>query len=104
MCDGLKGIAVVPELILIGERGAFEPGWRDMVEGRGGDFGAYRTVGEGAAIRLVVYPEAYQGFDVIKFRTPVDYSGYHLEFNQSAADQSLDELREFLHATVGNHQ
>ena len=103
-CDGLKGIAVVPALILIGERDSFTPGCRDMVDGRGGDFGTSRTPGEGAPIRLVVYPEAYQGFDVLKFKTPVDYAGYHLEFNQSATDQSLDELREFLHATVGSHQ
>jgi dienelactone hydrolase len=103
-CDELKGIAVVPALILIGEHDAFTPGCRDMVDGRGGDFGTSRTTGEGAPIRLVVYPEAYQGFDVLKFKTPVDYLGYHLEFNQSAADQSIDELREFLHATIGGRQ
>jgi dienelactone hydrolase len=104
ICDQLKGIAVVPALILIGERDAFTAGCRDMVDGRGGDFGASRTTGEGAPIRLVVYPDAYHGFDVLKLKIPVDILGYHLEFNQSAADQSFDDLREFLHASVGNHQ
>jgi dienelactone hydrolase len=104
ICDQLKGIAVAPALILIGERDAFAPGCRNMVDGRGGDFGTSRTTGEGIPIRLVVYPEAYHGFDVPRFKIPVDVSGYHLEYNQSAADQSFDELRQFLHATVGNHQ
>jgi dienelactone hydrolase len=104
ICDRLKGIATVPALILIGERDVFTPGCRDMVEGRGGDFGMSRTIGEGSAIRLVVYPEAYQGFDIPRFKTPVEYLGYHIEFNQLATDQSIDALREFLHATVGGRQ
>jgi dienelactone hydrolase len=104
VCDELKGIAVVPALILIGERDTFAPGCRNMVDGRGGDFGTSRTTGEGVPIRLVVYPEAYHGFDVLGFKTPVDIAGHHLEYNQSAADQSLDELREFLRSTVGRRQ
>jgi dienelactone hydrolase len=104
ICDELKGIATVPALILIGERDVFTPGCRDMVDGRGGDFGMSRTTGEGSGVRLVVYPDAYQGFDMPRFKTPVEYLGYHLEFNQSATDQSIDALREFLHATVGSRQ
>jgi dienelactone hydrolase len=103
-CDRLKGIATVPALILIGERDAFTPGCRDMVDGRDGGFGMSRTPGEGSAIKLVVYPDAYPGFDVAGFKTPVEYLGYHLEFNQSATDQSIAALREFLHATVGSRQ
>src|SRR5260370_34473176 len=75
-----------------------------MVDGRSGDFGMSRPPGEGSAIRLVVYPEAYQGFDNPRFKTPVESLGYHLEFNQSATDQSIDALREFLHATLGRRQ
>jgi dienelactone hydrolase len=73
-----------------------------MVDGRGGDFGTSRTAGEGSPIRLVVYPDAHHGFTVPAFKTPVEYLGYRLEFNQSATDQSIVELREFLHATVGS--
>ena len=104
ICDGLKGIETVPALILMGERDAFTPGCRDMVEGRGSDFGMSRTTGEGSPIRLVVYPDAHQGFDIPRFKTPIEYLGYHLEFSQSATDQSIEALREFLHATVGGRQ
>jgi len=101
LCDRLSGISTVPALILIGERDAFTPRCRDMVEGRGDDFGMSRTVGESSTIKLVVYPDAYQGFDVPRFKSPVDYLGYHLEFNQSATDQAIEAVREFLHVAVG---
>ena len=104
ICDGLRGTMAAPALILIGERDPSTPGCRDMVEGRGGDFGSSRTPGEGAAVRLVVYPDAYHAFDVPKFNTPMEYLGYHLEYNQSAADQSLVDLREFLDTMVGSHR
>jgi dienelactone hydrolase len=103
-CDGLTGITTAPALILIGERDELTQGCRDLAEGRGGDYGMSRSPGEGAGVRLVVYPDAYQGFDVPGFKTPVEYPGYHLEFNQSATDQSIDALREFLHATIGSRQ
>jgi hypothetical protein len=75
-----------------------------MVEGRGGDFGMSRTTSEGSPIRLVVYPDAHQGFDIPRFKTPIEYLGHHLEFSQSATDQSIEALREFLHATAGGRQ
>jgi dienelactone hydrolase len=103
ICGGLKGIMAAPALILIGERDPSTPGCRDMVEGRGSDFGASRTPGEGAAVRLVAYPDAYHAFDAPKFQTPTEYLGYHLEYNQAATDQSLVDLREFLDTTVGSH-
>ena len=104
LCDGLTGVTTAPALILIGERDEFTRGCRDLAEGRGADFGMSRSPGEGAGVRLVVYPDAYQGFDVPAFKIPVEYSGYHLEFNQSATDQSIDALREFLHATIGSRK
>jgi dienelactone hydrolase len=104
VCDGIKGIAVAPALIMIGERDAFAPGCRKMVNGQVGELGFSRTIGEGIPMRLVVYPEAYHGFNVPTFRTPVDIAGYHLEYNQSAADQSFEELRKFLHSTTGKNQ
>jgi dienelactone hydrolase len=104
ICNGLKGIMTAPALILIGGRDEFTPGCRDMVNGKGGDFGTSRTAGEGPAIQLVVYPDAHHGFNSPVFKTPVDYLGYHLEFNQSANDQSLDALGEFLNQTVGNRR
>ncbi|MFL6826896.1 MAG: dienelactone hydrolase family protein [Bradyrhizobium sp.] len=103
LCVELKGIATVPAVILIGERDVFTPGCRDMVEGRSRDFGNSRTTGEGSPLKLIVYPGAHQAFDVPR-TTPIDFSGYHLEFSQSATDQAIEAVREFLHVTVGGGQ
>ena len=55
----------VPTLILIGERDDWAPAQecRNMVDGRD-DWGISRSSGEGAPVRLVVYPGAYHAFDV----------------------------------------
>ena len=71
-----------------------------MAEGRD-DWGISRRKGDGAPIRLVVYPGAYHAFDVAALDKPVQYFGHHLEFNQSAAERSVDALCEFLYATLG---
>ncbi|MFL6828664.1 MAG: dienelactone hydrolase family protein [Bradyrhizobium sp.] len=102
-CEELKGIATVPALILIGERDVFTSGCRDMAEGRSRPFGMSRSSGEGFPIKLIVYPGAHQSFDFPR-ATPIDYLGYHLEFSQSATDQSIEAVREFLHVTVGGGQ
>jgi dienelactone hydrolase len=101
-CLGFKGNMTVPTLILIGELDDWAPAieCRNMVDGRD-DWGISRQKGEGAAIRLVVYPGAYHGFDAPGLRTPVQFLGHHLEFNQPAGDQSVDAVKEFLDATIG---
>jgi dienelactone hydrolase len=104
VCYGLKGLMAAPALIVIGERDPSTPGCRDMVDGRGSDFGSSRSPGEGAAVRFVVYPNAYHAFDVPEFNTPMDYLGYHLEYNPAAADQSLVDLREFLDTMIGSRR
>ncbi len=100
-CNMLRGVMVAPSLILMGELDKFAQGCRDMVNGLSSVSGISRSVGEGFPVRLVVYPDAHQGFDIPRFKIPVEYLGYHLEFNQSATDQSIEALREFLHTTVG---
>jgi dienelactone hydrolase len=101
-CLGFRDDMTVTTLILIGELDDWTPAveCRNMVDGRD-DWGISRRKGEGIPIRLVVYPGAYHAFDVPGPKTPVPYFGHHLEFNQSATDQSIDALREFLYATVG---
>ena len=71
-----------------------------MVEGRD-DYGISRRKGDGVPIRLIVYPGAHHAFDVPTLHTPVQYFGHRLEYNQAAADQSVEALRDFLHATIG---
>jgi dienelactone hydrolase len=97
-----RGDVTVPTLILIGERDDLNPAaaCRDMVDGRD-DMGISRQRPEGAPIKFIVYPGAYHGFDVPELKTPVNLAGHHLEFNQSATDQSIAALHEFLDATIG---
>ena len=104
-CLGFKGNMTVPTLILIGERDDWTPAeeCRNMVDGRD-DWGISRRKGEGAPMRLVVYPDAYHAFDVPSLQAPVQYFGHHLEFNQAATDRSIDALHEFLDATIGAKQ
>jgi len=104
-CLGIKGDMTVPTLILIGERDDWTPAaeCRRMVEGRD-DYGISRQSGQGVPIKLVVYPGAYHGFDAPNLQTPIQFLGHHLEFNQIATDRSIDAVREFLDATIGEKE
>jgi dienelactone hydrolase len=101
-CRWFRGDATVPTLILIGERDDLNPAaaCRDVVDGRD-DMGMSRQRAGGAPIKLIVYPGASHAFDAPNLRTPANLSGHHLEFNQSATDQSIAALHEFLDATIG---
>ena len=101
-CLGSKGNMTVPTLILIGERDdwASAQECRNMVEGRD-DWGISRDRGRGAAVRLVVYPEARHGFDVPGLRTPIEFLGHRLEYDKSAAERASDAVREFLDGQLG---
>lgn len=104
-CRGINGNMTVPTLVLVGELDDWTPAGdcRNLVEGRD-DWGISRQKDDGVPIRLVVYPGAYHAFDSPNLKTPKQLFGHHLEFNQSAADQSVDALREFLYATIGGKE
>jgi dienelactone hydrolase len=104
-CGSFKGVMTVPTLILIGGRDdwASADACRKMAAGED-DAGISRQKGEGAPVRLIVYSDAYFGFDLPVLKTPTLYHGHHLEFNQSAAEQSSEALREFLQSTIGGGQ
>ena len=51
-------------------------------------------------VRLIVYPNAYHGFDLSNLKVPVTYFGHHLEYNKEVTDQASETLREFLKSTV----
>jgi dienelactone hydrolase len=101
-CLGSKGNMTVPTLILIGERDDWTSAQecRNMVDGRD-DWGISRQRGQGAAVRLIVYPGAYHAFDAPGLERPVEFLGHHLEYNKSAAEQASDALREFLGDHIG---
>lgn len=104
-CRHFKGGMTVPTLILIGERDDVTPAeeCRKMVDGRDA-WGISRQKDQGAPIKLIVYPDAYHGFDVANVATSSELAGRHIEFNQSATDQSIVALREFLDATIGRRE
>jgi dienelactone hydrolase len=104
-CLGFKGNMTVPTLILIGELDdwTLAKECRNMVDGRD-DWGISRQKDQGVPIKLVVYPGAYHAFDASSLTTPVTLLGHHLEFNQSATDQSIAAVREFLDATIGDNR
>jgi dienelactone hydrolase len=104
-CGGLKGDLTVPTLILIGERDDLNSAeeCRNLVAGRDG-WGISRPKDRAIPIKLVVYPDAYHGFDAPGLKIPLELSGHHLEFNRSAADQAAVALHEFLDATIGNKE
>ena len=103
LCSIFKGIMTVPTLILIGERDDWgtADACRKMVAGED-DVGISRQKGESATVRLIVYPNAYFGFDIPTLKKPIEFLGHHLEYNQLAADQSAQALREFLSSAVSN--
>jgi dienelactone hydrolase len=51
-------------------------------------------------MQLIVYLNAYHGFDLLSLQKPVTYFGHHIEFNKVASEQSRDALREFLKSMV----
>jgi dienelactone hydrolase len=101
-CLDFKDDMTVPTLILVGELDDWTPAdeCRSMVDGRD-DYGISRQKGDGVPINLIVYPGAYHAFDIPTPAAPLDYFGHHLEFNEIAAAQSVDDLRKFLYATIG---
>jgi dienelactone hydrolase len=100
-CLDFKDDMTVPTLILTGELDDWTPAveCRSMVDGRD-DYGISRQKGDGVPIRLIVYPGAYHAFD-IPIPDALDYFGHHLEFNRAATDQAIDDVRNFLYATIG---
>jgi dienelactone hydrolase len=102
-CKGFKDNMTVPTLILIGASDDWTPAQdcRDMVEGRDG-FGISREKGMGVPAKLIVYPGAYHAFDTVTLQTPRTYLGHHLEYNQTAAEQSIEAVHDFLASMIGS--
>lgn len=104
-CRAFKDDMTVPTLILVGELDDWTPAQecRNLADGRD-DYGISRQKGEGIPVKLIVYPGAYHAFDAPGLKAARKFLGHHLEYNQSAADQSAAALREFLEATLGGKE
>jgi dienelactone hydrolase len=96
-CAAIKGPMTIPTLILIGELDdSVSPEVCRRLANGSDDLGISRQRAGGTGVRLIVYPGAYNGFDLSFLRAPVLYMGRRIEFNKSAMEQSSDALREFL--------
>jgi dienelactone hydrolase len=77
-CGPFTGSVSIPTLILVGELDDWAPAGdcRDVM---------VRRSGEGASLRLVVYPGAYHAFNATILRDkPRTLFGHHLEYNEAA--------------------
>lgn len=85
------GVITVPTLILVGDKDDWLPAsWcRDMM---------VRRAGEGAAVKLIVYPGATHAFN---FPGPSrQYIGHHLAYDPQATAEAWQEVRIFLDNTL----
>jgi dienelactone hydrolase len=89
----------VPTLILIGESDDWTPAdaCRKLAHGED-ELGSSRQNGDDSRIRLIVYPNAYHGFDLPNLRRPIKYFGHHQEYNKQATDEASTALQDFLHS------
>ena len=74
-----NGDVAVPTLILIGALDEAAPPrvCHNMMA---------RRTGAGAPLRLIVYPDAHHGFDMVSLRQPVSSFGHRLQYNEAAAN------------------
>jgi dienelactone hydrolase len=89
-CDNLGDARLtMPTLILIGEADDVTPAadCRRLAKAQPGD---------GADVRLVVYPAAAHGFDNPEFAGGVRVYGMSLRYDRDAAERAKSELRDFL--------
>ena len=94
-CSDRDGAFTVPTLILIGERDDWTPArdCREMMT---------RRTGEGASVRLVVYPGAYHSFNSRSLRDgPRTLLGHHLEYDEAADNAAWAEATSLLAQTLG---
>lgn len=90
-CSVATRTLAIPTLILIGESDDWTPAsncqrwmaWRD---------------GQGAPVKLVVYPGAYHAFDFPSLHDGLSRFGHWLKYDPEAARSSTMELRDFLAA------
>lgn len=89
-CNAARQTLALPTLILIGELDAWSPiklceWWMQRRDGRG------------APVRLVVYPEAFHGFDDPGIRNGMDFTfGHWVKYDPEAAARASAELANFL--------
>lgn len=95
LCAGRDGSFAVPTVILVGEKDDWTPAAEctRMMAMRSGD---------GADVKLVVYRDAYHGFNGRSLRDhPRTLLGHHLEYNEAADNAAWREMTQLLTRTIG---
>lgn len=89
-CNAAEDRLALPTLILIGDLDEWSP--IKLCE-----WWMQRRDGMGAPVKLVVYPEAFHGFDNPGIRNGMEfYYGHWLKYDAETAARSTAEMREFL--------
>ncbi|MHA6641756.1 dienelactone hydrolase family protein [Mesorhizobium sp. A623] len=94
-CSVASGDMSVPTLILVGEL----DDWSTVKKCQG--MMAQRS-GKGSSVQLNVYKGARHAFDAPEFKTGIEAYGHRVEYNAAAAEQSISDVRAFLHEALGD--
>ncbi|MDP2372675.1 dienelactone hydrolase family protein [Reyranella sp.] len=93
-CEVSMGGASVPTVVLIGELD-------DITSARQCQEMMARRSGDGAALRLVVYPGAHHAFNSVRLRGKPEYFFGHLEYNEAADHAAHQEMLAVLRQAFG---
>ncbi len=89
-CNAAEDQLALPTLIMIGELDEWSP--IKLCE-----WWLQRRNGKGAPVKLIVYPEAFHGFDNLALRSGMTfYFGHWLKYDPNAAERSSEAMRDFL--------
>lgn len=94
-CATANGDMAVPTLVLVGEL----DDWSTVKKCQ--EMMAQRS-GTGSAVQLNVYKGARHAFDAPEFKTGTEAYGHRVEYNAVAAEQSISDVRAFLHEMLGD--
>jgi len=88
-CERETGIMTAPTIILIGALDDWTPAQecQEMVK---------RASDKGVTIDIIVYPNAYHGFDITEVPPGWRYMGHRIEYDESAAKDAWIQSRRFL--------
>jgi dienelactone hydrolase len=89
LCGVASRQLAIPTIILIGELDDWTPA-KDC------ELWMKWRAGQGAPVKLVVYPGAYHAFDVPTLRDGRRLFGHWLKYDPDAATRSISEMQEFL--------
>lgn len=89
LCSVATDQLTIPTIILIGELDDWTPAkdCERLME---------RRAGQGAPVKLVIYPGAYHAFDVAAFRDGMRAFGHWVKYDADAAQRSVSEVHDFL--------